>query len=132
MIIEINYLTIVLLGALLSAFVAGLWAVGRTFLQQYGQILTTQMQAFEAREAKSTAEVTKRIDRLESDISGMAKQLGELEDVSAKALTHKDLEDLYVKINATSGDVREMKGALTSINDNLRMLLSRITEKGLE
>lgn len=132
MIIEINYLTVVIVGALLSAFVAGLWAVGRTFLQQYGSMLTVQLQAFETREAKTTAEFAKRVDRLESDISGMAKQIDELEDVSAKALTHKDLDDLYAKINATSGDVREMKGALRSIDDNLRMILNRIAEKGLE
>lgn len=132
MIVEINYLTVVIIGALLSAFVAGLWAVGRTFLQQYGSMLTVQLQAFEAREAKTTAEFAKRVDRLESDISGMAKQIDELEDVSAKALTHKDLDDLYAKINATSGDVREMKGALRSIDDNLRMILNRIAEKGLE
>lgn len=132
MIIEINYLTVVIVGALLSAFVAGLWAVGRTFLQQYGSMLTVQLQAFEAREAKTTAEFAKRVDRLESDISGMAKQIDDLEDVSAKALTHKDLDDLYAKINATSGDVREMKGALRSIDDNLRMILNRIAEKGLE
>lgn len=132
MIIEINYLTIALLGALLSAFVAGLWAVGRTFLQQYGQMLTTQMQAFEAREAKTTADVARRIDRLESDILGMAKKVGDLEDVSTKALTHKDLDDLYVKINTTSREVAEMKGVVTSLNDNLRMLLNRITEKGLD
>ncbi len=132
MIIEINYLTVVIIGALLSAFAAGLWAVGRTFLQQYGSMLTVQLQSFQASEAKTVAEFAKRVDRMESDLSEMAKQIGELEDVSAKALTHKDLEDLYVKINATSGDVREMKGALTSINDNLRMLLNRITEKGLE
>lgn len=132
MIIEINYLTVVIVGALLSAFAAGLWAVGRTFLQQYGSMLTVQLQSFQASEAKTAGEFAKRIDKLESELAGMADKIGDLEDVSAKALTHKDLDDLYAKINATSGDVREMKGELRSINDNLRMILNRIAEKGLE
>ena len=57
MIIEINYLTVVIIGALLSAFAAGLWAVGRTFLQQYGSMLTVQLQSFQASEAKTVAQL---------------------------------------------------------------------------
>lgn len=135
MIVEINYLTVVIIGALLSAFVAGLWAVGRTFLQQYGAMVSTQLQAVRDSEAKATETIGKRLDKLEADHSSRlqqhAKQIGELEDISAKALTHKDLDDLYSKINTQTGDVREMKGRLESIDDNLRMILNRIADKGL-
>lgn len=135
MIVEINYLTVVIIGALLSAFVAGLWAVGRTFLQQYGAMVSTQLQAVRDSEAKATETIGKRLDKLEADHSSRlqqhAKQIGDLEDISAKALTHKDLDDLYSKINTQTGDVREMKGRLESIDDNLRMILNRIADKGL-
>lgn len=135
MIIEINYLTVVIIGALLSAFAGALWAIGRTFLQQYGTLVSSQLEAVQDAEAKAAEEIKDRLDRLEADHSArildMARQISALEDVSAKALTHKDLEDLYGKINATSGDVREMKGELKLINTNLHMILNRIAERGM-
>lgn len=135
MIVEINYLTVVIIGALLSAFAGALWAIGRTFLQQYGAMVSTQLDAVRESEATAAKAIGERLDRLEADHSArlldMARQIGDLEDIGAKALTHKDLEDLYAKINAQTGDVREMKGELRSINDNLRMILNRIADKGL-
>lgn len=135
MIIEINYLTVVIIGAILSAFAGALWAIGRTFLQQYGSMLADQLAAHRTSEQKVVADIGARLDRLEADHSArlldMARQIGDLEDISAKALTHKDLDDLYTKINATSGDVREMKGELRLINNNLQMILNRIAERGI-
>ncbi len=135
MIIEINYLTVVIIGALLSAFAGALWAIGRTFLQQYGALVSSQLEAVQDAEAKAAEEINARLDRLEADHSArildMSRQISDLEDVSAKALTHKDLEDLYGKINATSGDVREMKGELRLISTSLQMILNRIAERGM-
>lgn len=135
MIIEINYLTVVIIGALLSAFAGALWAIGRTFLQQYGTLVSSQLEAVQDAEAKVAEEIKDRLDRLEADHSArildMSRQISDLEDVSAKALTHKDLEDLYGKINATSGDVREMKGELRLISTSLQMILNRIAERGM-
>jgi hypothetical protein len=134
-IIEINYLTVVIIGALLSAFVGALWAIGRTFLQQYGTLVSSQLEAVQDAEAKAAEEIKDRLDRLEADHSArildMSRQISDLEDVSAKALTHKDLDDLYGKINATSGDVREMKGELRLISTSLQMILNRIAERGM-
>lgn len=135
MIVEINYLTVVIIGALLSAFAGALWAIGRTFLQQYGAMVSTQLQAVRESEARAAEIIKARMDKLESDhdarLQQLAKQIDELEDISAKALTHKDLDDLYSKINTQTGDVREMKGRLNSIDDNLRMILNRIADKGM-
>lgn len=135
MIIEINYLTVVIIGALLSAFAGALWAIGRTFLQQYGALVSSQLEAVQDAEAKAAEDINARLDRLEADHSArildMSRQISDLEDVSAKALTHKDLDDLYGKINATSGDVREMKGELRLISTSLQMILNRIAERGM-
>ena len=135
MIVEINYLTVVIIGALLSAFAGALWAIGRTFLQQYGAMVSTQLQAVRESEARAAEIIKARMDKLEADhdarLQQLAKQIDELEDISAKALTHKDLDDLYSKINTQTGDVREMKGRLNSIDDNLRMILNRIADKGM-
>lgn len=135
MIVEINYLTVVIIGALLSAFAGALWAIGRTFLQQYGAMVSTQLQAVRESEARGAEIIKARMDKLEADhdarLQQLAKQIDELEDISAKALTHKDLDDLYSKINTQTGDVREMKGRLNSIDDNLRMILNRIADKGM-
>ena len=43
MIIEINPLTIALIAGVFSAFAGVLWAIGRTFLQQYGSMLADQL-----------------------------------------------------------------------------------------
>lgn len=142
MIIEINYLTVVIVGALLSAFVAGLWAVGRTFLQQYGSMLTVQLQAFQASAAETAQEFERRLDRFEADqakdaadqaakLRAIDAELDALRTASSKALTHGDLDDLYDKVNATSNSVHEMKGLLANVNETLRMILARIAEKGL-
>lgn len=135
MIIEINYLTVVIVGALLSAFVAGLWAVGRTFLQQYGSMLAVQLQSFQASSAKTAGEFEKRLDKFEADqatkLRAIDLELDALRTASSKALTHGDLDDLYVKVNATSNSVHEMKGLLANVNETLRMILARIAEKGL-
>ena len=40
MIIEISYLTVMLFASIVGAIIAGVWALGRTFLQQYGSMLT--------------------------------------------------------------------------------------------
>ncbi|MCK6396057.1 hypothetical protein [Zoogloea sp.] len=135
MIIEINYLTVVIAGAVLSAFAGVLWAVGRTFLQQYGSMLADQLAAHRASEQKVAADIQARLDRMESDQAAKLRaidlELDALRSSSAKALTHGDLDDLYVKVNATSNSVSKMEGLLSNVNDTLRMILSRIADKGL-
>lgn len=135
MIIEINYVTVLLIGVLLSAFGSALWFMGRTFLTQYSLVVTQQLETHLAGERKSLADLKDRLDRLEVEqanrLSAIDKEIDALQKTSSKALTHNDLDDLYVKVNLTSNSVSKMEGLLSNVNETLRMILARIAEKGL-
>lgn len=76
-----------------------------------------------------------RISVLENDLDTKLDSHGEriasLEASAKGAPTHNDLSAIHEKINKVGGDVREMAGALRGVNDNLQLLLKRITERGL-
>ena len=135
MIIEINPLTIALIAGVFSAFAGVLWAIGRTFLQQYGSMLADQLAAHRAGEQKAVADISSRLDRMEASHTGrldaIDEELAALKTAGSRALTHADLDDLYTKVNGTSNSVHEMKGMLSNLNDNLRLILNQITQKGL-
>lgn len=135
MIIEINYLTVAIVAGVFSVFASVMWAIGRTFLQQYGSMLADQLAAHRTNEEKVVADISTRIDRMEADqatkLRAIDVELDALRAASSKALTHGDLDDLYDKVNATSNSVHEMKGLLANVNETLRMILARIAEKGL-
>lgn len=135
MIIEINYLTVVIVTAVFSAFAGVLWAIGRTFLQQYGSMLADQLAAHRASEKQAVTDISSRLDRMEAShvgrLDAIDEELSALKAAGSRALSHADLDDLYGKVNATSNSVHEMKGVLTSVNENLRMILARIADKGL-
>lgn len=136
MIIEINPLTIALIAGVFSAFAGVLWAIGRTFLQQYGSMLADQLAAHRAGEQKAVADISSRLDRMEASHTGrldaVDEELTALKTAGSRALTHADLDDLYTKVNGTSNSVHEMKGMLSNLNDNLRLILNQITQKGLQ
>ena len=136
MIIEINPLTIALIAGVFSAFAGVLWAIGRTFLQQYGSMLADQLAAHRAGEQKAVADISSRLDRMEASHAGrldaVDEELAALKTAGSRALTHADLDDLYTKVNGTSNSVHEMKGLLSNLNDNLRLILNQITQKGLQ
>lgn len=136
MIIEINPLTIALIAGVFSAFAGVLWAIGRTFLQQYGSMLADQLAAHRAGEQKAVADISSRLDRMEASHTGrldaIDEELAALKTAGSRALTHADLDDLYTKVNGTSNSVHEMKGMLSNLNDNLRLILNQITQKGLQ
>lgn len=135
MIIEINYLTIVIIAGVLSAVAGVLWGIGRTFLQQYGSMLADQLAAHRAGEQRAVADLGTRLDRMEAahaaQLKAIDEELDDLKAAGGRALTHADLEDLYSKVNGTSNSVHEMKGMLSNLNDNLRLILNQITQKGL-
>ena len=136
MIIEINPLTIALIAGVFSAFAGVLWAIGRTFLQQYGSMLADQLAAHRAGEQKAVADISSRLDRMEASHTGrldaVDEELTALKTAGSRALTHADLDDLYTKVNGTSNSVHEMKGMLSNLNDNLRLILNQLSQKGLQ
>ncbi len=132
MIVEINYLTILLLGAVLSAIGGVLWAMGRSLLQQYGNMLRDQLVAHREDSQRRQDGITSRLDKIETTLEGHDRRLLRLDADLSRGLTDEDLDKIYARINTTANDLAEVKGVLKGIGDNLRTLMARITEKGLQ
>lgn len=76
-----------------------------------------------------------RINGLENDLDGKFDNHGEriarLETHGQNAPTHSDLGDLHNKVNTVDLKVSAQGGKLDAIDATLRMILSRITERGM-
>lgn len=82
------------------------------------------------------AEINRKFETIEV---GMDRRLDEQDKAIAhlsglveRAPTHHDLSALYDKVNKTAQEVSHMAGELRGINDNLRLILSRIAERGMQ
>lgn len=62
----------------------------------------------------------------------LADRVSKLEGVTSKAPTHEDLGKLYDALNETSRQVSQLVGTVSSMNDNVRLILNRIAEKGMQ
>lgn len=76
-----------------------------------------------------------RISSLEHEMDARLDEhtdrLARVESKMASAPTHKDLERVHEKLNRVAEDTSRMSGELKGVNDTLRLILSRITERGL-
>jgi hypothetical protein len=76
-----------------------------------------------------------RISTLQEDIDtkldGHAERIASLETAVDGVPTHRDLGTMHEKINAVSTDLSRLGGRLEGIDTNVRMILSRITERGM-
>lgn len=68
---------------------------------------------------------------LEEKIDGHGERIAHLEAHVEQAPTHSDLGDLYGKVNTVDLKVSAQGGKLDAIDATVRMILSRITEKGM-
>lgn len=77
-----------------------------------------------------------RIGKLEDDLDakldGQTERIAKLETQVGGAPTHDHIGDLYEKVHAVDTKVSSQGGKLESIDATLRMILSRITEKGMQ
>jgi len=127
-IIEINYFTVAVLAGIASALIAGVWAIGRTFLQQYGAMLADQLAAHRDSEAaRSTA-----VARLDARLADHATRISRLEGVVSKAPTHDDLSKLYEKQNETARTLATLLGETRGQGETLRLILNQIAQKGMQ
>ncbi|MFN3985723.1 MAG: hypothetical protein ACK4KV_09535 [Rhodocyclaceae bacterium] len=131
MIIELNYLTIAIIAGVLSAVGGLLWAVGRSLLQQYGDMLRDQLTAHRNDTASNHQGVVHRLITIERDMEEHTARIARLDALAEKAPTHDDLGKLYDKVNSTAENVAAIAGEMKGINGNLRMILNRIAERGL-
>lgn len=132
MIVEVNYLTVMMLAAIVSALGGLMWAVGRSLLQQYGNMLRDQLADHRNDTVRSYASMVERLNRIEQAVGEHATQLTRIDSDLSRVPTDEDLEKIYNRINAYANDMSELKGSLRGIEHTLRALMSRITERGLQ
>lgn len=60
-----------------------------------------------------------------------AERLVGLEVQMRAAPTHKDLAQVHEKLNRVAESSSRMEGEIKHVNDTLRLILARITEKGM-
>lgn len=136
MIIEINYLTVALFAGIASAIIAGVWALGRTFLAQYGSMLAAQLAAHRESENAREANIARRLDNLEAEVDARmtdhATRISRLEGVVSKAPTHDDLSKLYEKQNETARTLATLLGEAKGQGDTLRLIFNQIAQKGMQ
>ena len=65
-----------------------------------------------------------KVDEIDKTVSGVS---GKVEG----ALRHTDLNELYQRLAKVEQSVSKLCGAFTETNNTLRLLLAKITEKGL-
>lgn len=79
--------------------------------------------------------ITDRLDVMDNDIKndlgGHAERLARLESHHASAPTHADLAKVYDKLNRVAESCSRMEGQIDGMDSTLRLMLSRIAEKGL-
>ncbi len=77
-----------------------------------------------------------RISSLERDmdtrIDGHTERLARVESRLTAVPTHDDMAKLADKINRVAEDTSRMSGELKGVNDTLRLILARITDRGLK
>lgn len=136
MIIEINYVMLALFAGIVSAVVAGVWGIGRTFLAQYGAMLADQLAAHRSVEANNSAAMALRLGEIESELDSRMQdnsdRLARLEGVVSKAPTHDDISRLHEKQNDTARSLAMLLGELKGHGDTLRLILSQIAQKGMQ
>ena len=79
--------------------------------------------------------ITDRLDVMESalgdDLNDHAQRLARLESNYANAPTHADLAKVYDKLNRVAESCSRMEGQIDGMDSTLRLMLSRIAEKGM-
>ncbi len=80
-------------------------------------------------------EIGNRVKELDGHIAdkleAQAGRISHLEAHAEDSPTHADLGELYNKLNAVDSKVSAQGGKLEGIDVTLRLILSRITERGL-
>ncbi|WP_418648877.1 hypothetical protein ACNQFN_11455 [Thauera butanivorans] len=119
MTIEINYLTVLLAAAVLSAIGSLLWAAGRSLLNQYGALLRDQLADHRADIGARQEADRRRLDQFESAIDAYAGRVARLEHDMRTAPTHDDLKRLHARIDGVVKELHDVAGDLKALNQKV-------------
>ena len=71
-------------------------------------------------------------DRDDRTLDEHGRDIQRLRGLNERAPTHEDLARIHDKINGTAQAVSAMGGKLDAMNDNLRLILTRIADRGMQ
>jgi CII-binding regulator of phage lambda lysogenization HflD len=80
---------------------------------------------------KKNDKTNERVDALVKKIDTLEDRAAHLEGASGNAVTHGDLARIYQSINDLAKQVNQLVGESRGMGDSLRLIQTRITEKGL-
>ncbi|WP_415034905.1 hypothetical protein [Azonexus sp.] len=129
--IEVSPLSIVLFAGILSAVGSLLWAAGRSLLNQYGDLLRDQLAEHRNESNLRHGQIVSRLDSMEVALDADTARIARLENVAETAPSHNDLAKVYESVNNLSATVNQLVGESRGQSDSLRLILNRITEKGM-
>lgn len=81
---------------------------------------------------KRSDKTNARVTELAAKVDGLDRDLSALQSAAAAAPSHADLSKVYESINALAGTVHQLVGENRGQSDTLRLILNRITEKGMK
>lgn len=129
--IEVSPLSIVLFAGILSAVGSLLWAAGRSLLNQYGDLLRDQLAEHRNESNLRHGQTVSRLDAMEVALDADTARIARLENVAETAPSHNDLAKVYESVNNLSATVNQLVGESRGQSDSLRLILNRLTEKGM-
>lgn len=129
--IEVSPLSIVLFAGVLSAVGSLLWAAGRSLLNQYGDLLRDQLAEHRNESNLRHGQIVSRLDAMEVALDADTARIARLENVAETAPSHNDLAKVYESVNNLSATVNQLVGESRGQSDSLRLILNRLTEKGM-
>lgn len=95
--------------------------------------------AFHATLSRHMAEediTTARISTIENatnrELHGIGERLSRVEVAIQHGFGRPDIEKIYSRINEVAEDLAGLKGESRSVSDSMRLLINKITEKGLK
>lgn len=80
---------------------------------------------------KRSDKTNERITDLADKVEAVDKDVTSLKSAAVSAPNHADLAKVYESINALASTVNQLVGENRGQSDTLRLILNRITEKGL-
>jgi archaellum component FlaC len=90
-----------------------------------------QAELFAGMEKRDT-EINERIDTLTTRLEEMDRGLRAMKSDTSRHLRYNDLQQVYDRLNDVDGKLNKLMGQFQGNNDTLRLILGKITEKGLQ
>lgn len=109
------------------------------YLVIFGQVINAAASSalwLYVRYGDRNTQIDKKFELLRDDFDRRAddqeRRLARVEGHIERAPTHSDLAQVHEKLNTTAQAVSQMAGQLQAMNDNLKLILNQIAQRGMQ